>query len=83
MPKFQAFFKSLEPKDIYRCKGILRVESSLQKFVFHGVHDVFDFEFSDHCWDESEVPQNKIVIIGRNLERRILLEKLRDCMVQQ
>lgn len=81
MQKFQKFFSQMDPKDVYRVKGILKIAGKQKKFVFHGVHDLMDFTFSEKKWPEGEVVQNKFVIIGKNMEKADVEKKFRECLV--
>jgi len=80
--KFQAFFATLNPEDMYRTKGIMKIKGEKRKFVFHGVHDLIDHELVEHEWSEDEEVINKIVFIGRNLDKEALLEAFKKCLVE-
>src|SRR5262249_25508650 len=58
--------------DIYRMKGILNLAGQPERFVFQGVHMMFDGRL-DRPWGR-EPRQNTFVIIGRNLNRAQLEE---------
>lgn len=55
-------------KLIYRCKGVLCVENSEEKYSLQGVHTLFTVEPSGIFWSKSEKKTTKIVIIGKGLE---------------
>jgi len=80
--KFQEFFANLDPEDLYRTKGIMKIQNDMRKFVFHGVHDIIDHELSDHEWDPNEEIVNKIVFIGKNLDREALRKGFEACLVE-
>ncbi|KAF5957172.1 hypothetical protein HYC85_004397 [Camellia sinensis] len=57
--------------DIYRMKGLLSVEGMNERFVFQGVHDIFQGS-PDRLWGPDEPRTNKIVFIGKNLNAQEL-----------
>ena len=66
--------------DIFRMKGILDVQGQAERFVFQGVHMLFDGR-PDRPWKSSEARGNQMVFIGRNLNRDKLQEGFRACLV--
>ncbi|MEG4453747.1 GTP-binding protein [Microcoleus sp. N9_A1] len=66
--------------NIFRTKGILNVAGDNQRFVFQGVHMVFDGR-PDRPWKATETPKNELVFIGRNLNENQLREDFRRCLV--
>jgi G3E family GTPase len=66
--------------DIFRMKGILAIASEDQRFVFQGVHMVFDGK-ADRPWKVGEIRKNELVFIGRNLNEAQLREDFRACLV--
>ena len=66
--------------DIFRMKGILDVQGQAERFVFQGVHMLFDGR-PDRPWTASEARGNQMVFIGRNLNRDKLQEGFRACLV--
>jgi G3E family GTPase len=64
--------------DIFRMKGVLALAGSEQRFVFQGVHMLFDGR-PDKPWNGRE-RRNQLVFIGRNLDRGELEEGLRACL---
>jgi len=65
--------------DIYRMKGILAVTNSKQKFVYQGVHMVFNGNFEEE-WGKDEAYESKLVFIGKNLDREALTAGFRECI---
>jgi len=57
----------------------MKIKGDNRKFVFHGVHDIIDHELTEHEWPEDEEVVNKIVFIGRNLDKPALLEAFKKC----
>ena len=66
--------------DIFRSKGILSVAGWDQRYVFQGVHMLMDGRM-DRAWEADEVRVNKLVFIGRNLDRAELEASFRKCLV--
>jgi G3E family GTPase len=64
--------------DIYRMKGVLSVQGNPNRFVFQGVHMLFDGR-DDRPWGKTP-RSNKLIFIGRNLNRDELNAGFRACM---
>uniref|UniRef100_A0A1J3JPD9 COBW domain-containing protein 2 n=1 Tax=Noccaea caerulescens TaxID=107243 RepID=A0A1J3JPD9_NOCCA len=67
-------------EDIYRMKGILSVQDMDERFVFQGVHEIFEGS-PDRLWRKDETRSNKIVFIGKNLNREELEMGFRACLI--
>ena len=65
--------------DIYRMKGVLAVSGSKQKFVYQGVHMLFDGEFEGE-WEDDEPRGCKLVFIGKNLDKAELEGDFNACL---
>jgi G3E family GTPase len=65
--------------DIFRMKGILNIAGENQRFVFQGVHMLFDGR-ADRPWKPHETRKNELVFIGRNLDEAQLREDFRSCL---
>lgn len=65
--------------DIYRMKGVLSVAGMPERFVFQGVHMLFNGR-PDRPWG-NEPRHNSLIFIGRNLDREALNESFRACLV--
>jgi G3E family GTPase len=66
--------------DIFRMKGILNVKGDNNRFVFQGVHMLFDGN-RDRPWKADETRKNELVFIGRNLDEAELKAEFRKCLV--
>lgn len=64
--------------DIFRMKGVLSIKNEEQRFVFQGVHMLFDGR-PDRLWG-NDARHNSLIFIGRNLERSELEEGFRKCL---
>ena len=65
--------------DIFRAKGVLSFKGVPNRVVFQGVHSIFDGQ-TDRPWG-SDPRVNKVVFIGRNLDKEELESGLRSCVV--
>ena len=54
-------------QNIFRTKGILNIVGDDRRFVFQGVHMIFDGT-PDRLWKPTETRKNELVFIGRNLD---------------
>ena len=66
--------------DIFRMKGILNIAGEDNRFVFQGVHMIFDGR-PDRPWKPSETRKNELVFIGRNLDAEQLRQNFKACLV--
>ncbi len=64
--------------DIFRMKGILSIQGEDHRFVFQGVHMLFDGQ-ADRPWGK-EPRHNSLIFIGRNLNRKALTEGFAACL---
>lgn len=67
-------------EDIYRMKGLLSVQGMDERFVFQGVHDIFQGS-PDRLWGPEEPRTNKIVFIGKNLDSQELEKGFKACLL--
>ncbi|KAL2936201.1 COBW domain-containing protein 1 [Bienertia sinuspersici] len=66
-------------EDIYRMKGLLSVQGMDERFVFQGVHDIFQGS-PDRPWGPNEPRTNKLVFIGKNLNEEELEKGFKACL---
>lgn len=70
--------------DLYRSKGILAIQGSDDKHVFQGVHMMVNFGSSKdgtiRPWGENEKRVNKVVFIGKHLNRQELEDGFKSCL---
>jgi G3E family GTPase len=79
--RFEAWIGGLlrtQGTDIFRMKGVLSMKGSDERFVFQGVHMLFDGR-EDRAWG-SDPRTNKLIFIGRNLDRELLNRGFRKCL---
>jgi G3E family GTPase len=65
--------------DIFRSKGVLALAGSDRQYVFQGVHMLFDGG-NGRAWRDSERRANRMVFIGRNLDRAELERGFAACL---
>jgi G3E family GTPase len=65
--------------DIFRMKGILNIAGEDNRFVFQGVHMIFEGK-PERPWKEGETRKNELVFIGRNLDEAQLRQDFLACM---
>ncbi|MBF2005525.1 CobW family GTP-binding protein [Chlorogloeopsis fritschii PCC 9212] len=65
--------------DIFRMKGILNIAGEDDRFVFQGVHMLFEGK-PDRPWKPNETRKNELVFIGRNLDEAKLRQDFLACM---
>ncbi len=66
--------------NIFRTKGILNIAGEDKRFVFQGVHMLFDGR-QDRHWKATETRKNELVFIGRHLNENQLKKDFRKCLV--
>ena len=70
--------------DIFRSKGVLNVAGSDARYVFQGVHMLMSISSSSDGvgreWKEDEQRSNRLVFIGRNLNREELVSSFMSCL---
>ncbi|MBD2254110.1 CobW family GTP-binding protein [Nostoc parmelioides] len=70
----------IQGPDIFRMKGILNIAGEDNRFVFQGVHMIFDGR-PDRLWKPNEKRKNELVFIGRNLDEAQLKQDFLACFV--
>ena len=64
--------------DIFRMKGILSIKGQPNRFVFQGVHMLFDGN-PEQPWGDRKRESN-LIFIGRNLDRSFFEDGVRACL---
>jgi G3E family GTPase len=65
-------------QDIFRMKGVLNLRGEDRRYVFHGVHMMFDGKL-ERPWN-TQPRSNSLVFIGRNLDRQELEAGFESCI---
>lgn len=75
-----SFLLQTQGVDIFRMKGILNIAGDSRRYVFQGVHMLFNI-LPDRPWKKDEVRKNELVFIGRNLNAEQLKKDFLVCVV--
>jgi len=67
--------------DMLRYKGVLYMEGTNRRVIFQGVHMLMGSDMGK-AWGKDEPRFSRIVFIGRNLPREVILKGLEQCLVQ-
>ena len=81
LEKFQSWLRDLlanQGPDIFRMKGVLSFSGEKERYVFQGVHMLFDGRM-DRPWRDGE-RANSLIFIGRNLDRNALNAGFNACL---
>jgi len=65
-------------QDIFRMKGVLNLKGEDRRYVFHGVHMMFDGKM-ERPWGDAP-RQNSLVFIGRKLDRQEIEAGFESCV---
>ena len=65
--------------DIFRMKGFISLAGESRRFVFQGVHMLFDGQ-PDRPWGDSP-RRNQLVFIGRNLDEQSMRQGFEACLI--
>lgn len=60
-------------------KGVLNIADQSERFVFQGVHMLFDGQ-PQRTWRADEERRSEMIFIGRNLDRNELEQGFRQCL---
>ena len=63
-----------------RYKGVLHMRGTERKVIFQGVHQLMGSDLGP-AWAEGETRMSKMVFIGIDLPREILMQGLEQCQV--
>ncbi len=65
--------------DVFRMKGFISLAGESRRFVFQGVHMLFDGQ-PDRPWGDS-LRRNQLVFIGRNLDEQSMRQGFEACLI--
>lgn len=72
----------VKSNDLYRMKGVLAIDTFDRRFVFQGVHMLFE-GMPDRLWKEGEKRESKMVFIGKELDENLIREGFEECVVRR
>ena len=67
-------------QDLFRMKGVLAIEGCDDRYVFQGVHRLFE-GMPDKPWEDGVARSSKLVFIGKDLDRDELEKGFKACAV--
>jgi G3E family GTPase len=68
-----------EASRVYRSKGLLWIEGTPRRAVFHGVNNRFTI-YWDRLWEKGESRFSQLVFIGRDLNEAEIRQRLQECL---
>ncbi len=68
-------------QDMLRYKGVLNVKGSDRQMVFQGVHQMMGADYG-RKWTSGEKASSKMVFIGRNLPKDMIVQGLEQCLAK-
>jgi G3E family GTPase len=64
---------------VYRSKGILWINGTPRRAVFHGINNRFTL-YWDQLWETGKTRSSQLVFIGKDLEKPVINERLQRCI---
>uniref|UniRef100_A0A8C3SEN1 CBWD1 protein n=1 Tax=Chelydra serpentina TaxID=8475 RepID=A0A8C3SEN1_CHESE len=64
--------KAGHPMEVIRLKGLVSIKDKSHQVIVQGVHELYDLEETMVRWKEDDERTNRLVLIGRNLDKDIL-----------
>ncbi|XP_041089540.1 COBW domain-containing protein 1-like isoform X2 [Polyodon spathula] len=58
--------------NVIRLKGLVSVKDKPQQIIIQGVHELYDLEETRVAWDAGEQRTNRLVFIGKHLDKDVL-----------
>ena len=77
LDKFTYFLDKVMPVDVFRAKGVLSFSAQDMRFIFQLSGKRYELNY-DH---RKKPIDNKLVLIGRNLDAQLLQQQLQECLV--
>jgi len=80
LPRLEQVLNDISEKSrVFRSKGILWVEGTPRRAVFHGVNNRFTV-YWDRLWAKDEVRSSQLVFIGKELDETEMRQQLARCL---
>jgi G3E family GTPase len=81
LPKLEEVLNGIsEKRRVFRSKGILWIEGTPRRAVFHGVNNRFTV-YWDRLWAKEEPRASQLVFIGKDLDEAGMRQELARCLV--
>ncbi|XP_072695304.1 zinc-regulated GTPase metalloprotein activator 1B isoform X7 [Canis lupus baileyi] len=58
--------------EVIRLKGLVSIKDKAKQVIVQGVHELYDLEETPLSWKDDTERTNRLVLIGRNLDKEIL-----------
>ncbi|PNI11007.1 CBWD6 isoform 2, partial [Pan troglodytes] len=58
--------------EVIRLKGLVSIKDKSQQVIVQGVHELYDLEETPVSWKDDTERTNRLVLLGRNLDKDIL-----------
>ncbi|KAM9642062.1 putative COBW domain-containing protein 7 isoform 9-T10 [Trichechus inunguis] len=58
--------------EVIRLKGLVSIKDRAQQVIVQGVHELYDLEETPVSWDDDAQRTNRLVFIGKNLDKDVL-----------
>ncbi|XP_004459450.1 zinc-regulated GTPase metalloprotein activator 1B [Dasypus novemcinctus] len=60
--------------EVIRLKGLVSIKDKPQQIIVQGIHELYDLEETPVSWKDDAERTNRLVLIGRNLDKDILVQ---------
>uniref|UniRef100_A0A8D0CCG0 CobW C-terminal domain-containing protein n=1 Tax=Salvator merianae TaxID=96440 RepID=A0A8D0CCG0_SALMN len=60
------------PMEVIRLKGLVSIKGKPHQLIVQGVHELYDLEETSARWKGDDERTNRLILIGRNLDKDIL-----------
>ncbi|XP_044776638.1 COBW domain-containing protein 3 isoform X5 [Neomonachus schauinslandi] len=60
--------------EVIRLKGLVSIKDKPKQVIVQGVHELYDLEETPLSWNDDTERTNRLVLIGRNLDKEILTQ---------
>ena len=74
-------FLQAKGHDLLRMKGVMALQGMKERFIVQGVHELVSYQASEP-WNPDEPRVNKLVFIGRELDKAELEQGLKSCLTK-
>ncbi|XP_043835568.1 COBW domain-containing protein 1-like isoform X1 [Dromiciops gliroides] len=75
--------KSGSTMEVIRLKGLVSIKDKPHQVIVQGVHELYDLEETPVRWKEDTERNNRLVLIGRNLDKEILKHLFIDTVTEK
>ncbi|XP_020857509.1 zinc-regulated GTPase metalloprotein activator 1A-like [Phascolarctos cinereus] len=69
--------------EVIRLKGLVSIKDKPHQVIVQGVHELYDLEETPVRWEDDTERTNRLVLIGRNLDKEILKHLFIDTVTEK